>query len=39
MKKLLILFATVALLASCSDDDEKIVPKDYGMKKFSADMK
>ncbi len=39
MKKLLILFAAVAFLAACSDEDEKIVPKDYGMKKFAADMK
>ncbi|MBS9768937.1 MAG: hypothetical protein KGV44_15560 [Flavobacteriaceae bacterium] len=39
MKKLLILLTAVAFFASCSDDDEKIVPKDYGMKKFSADMK
>ncbi len=38
MKKLMILFAAVALMTSCSDDDEKIVPKDYGMKTFSADL-
>ncbi len=39
MKKFMILLAAVALMTSCSDDDEKITPKDYGMKTFSADMK
>lgn len=34
----MILFAAVALMTSCSDDDEKIVTKDYGMKTFSADL-
>ncbi|PID95481.1 MAG: hypothetical protein CSA94_01385 [Bacteroidetes bacterium] len=34
MKKFMILLAAV----SCSDDDDKVVPKDYGMKVFSADL-
>ncbi len=34
----MILLAAVVLMASCSDD-EKITPKDYGMKTFAADMK
>ncbi len=38
MKKFMILLATVALMTSCSDDDEKIIPKDYGLKNFSADL-
>ncbi len=39
MKKFMILLATVALFAACSDDDEKVEVKDYGMKTFSADLK
>lgn len=40
MKKIIsFLLATTALLASCSDDDEKIEVKDYEMQTFSADMK
>ncbi len=35
----MILLAAVVLMASCSDDDDKITPKDYGMKTFAADMK
>ncbi len=34
----MIVLAAVMLMASCSDD-EKITPKDYGMKTFAADMK
>lgn len=39
MKKFMILVTTVAILASCSKDDEKVDVKDYGMKTFSANMK
>lgn len=40
MKKLMILFAAVALFVACSDDDdERIIPKEYGTTKFSADLK
>lgn len=39
MKKILMILATVALLASCSNDDDPIKVKDYGLKTFSADMK
>ncbi len=34
----MILLAAVVLMASCSDDN-KVIPKDYGMKTFAADMK
>lgn len=38
MRKIMILLATVAFLASCSDNDDPITPKDFSLKTFAADM-
>lgn len=39
MRKFMILAVAVALFTACSDDDDPVVVKDYGMQTFSADMK